>query len=380
MDPSLRETLLQQAKRVVIKIGSSVITSREQGLNLARIDDLAKEVCQFQKQGRQVVLVSSGAVASGLEPLGLTQRPQDIALKQAAAAVGQSRLMWSYEKAFRPFGLTVAQVLLTHEDLSQRRRFLNARNTLLTLMGRGVIPIINENDTVAVEEIQFGDNDMLAGLVAHLIDAQLLIILSDVEGLYTQDPKESSHAELLRVVEEVTPEIEGLAGGTTTAEGTGGMASKVRAAKQAATYGVATIVVNGKIQGVLTRLSSGDELGTLFLPHPSRLKSRKHWIAYSRRCRGKLYLDSGAVSALLQKGKSLLPSGIVKVDGEFEGGDAVICLDEKGAEVARGLVNYSSREIERIKGVRTTEIEKRLGYKFSDEVIHRDNLVVLKKQ
>jgi glutamate 5-kinase len=380
MARSFREIFLQQAKRVVIKIGSSVITSRERGLNLGRIDTLAKEVFQFQKQGRQVVLVSSGAVASGLEPLGLTQRPQDIALKQAAAAVGQSRLMWSYEKAFQPFGLTVAQVLLTHEDLNQRRRFLNARNTLLTLLERGVLPIINENDTVAVEEIQFGDNDMLAGLVAHLIDAQLLIILSDVEGLYTQDPKANPQAELLRVVEEVTPEIERLAGGTTTAEGTGGMTSKVRAAKQAAAYGVATMVVSGKVPGILARLSSGEKLGTLFLPHPSRLKSRKHWIAYSRRCKGRMYLDSGAVSALLQKGKSLLPSGIVKVDGKFEGGDAVSCLDERGVEVARGLVNYSSREIERIKGIRTTEIEKRLGYKFSDEVIHRDNLVILKKQ
>ncbi|MGH7275044.1 MAG: glutamate 5-kinase [Nitrospiria bacterium] len=373
----MRNELIRKARRVVLKIGSSIITSKERGLNLARVDALAKEVCDLMGRGLQVVLVSSGAIASGLEPLGLSQRPRDLVLKQAAAAVGQSRLMWSYEKAFNPFGQKVAQILLTHEDLSQRKRFLNARNTLLTLLRHGVIPVINENDTVAVEEIQFGDNDMLAGLVTHLIDGQLLIILSDVDGLYTRDPKRDPKAERLPVVSEVTPEIERLAGGSSTAEGTGGMASKVRAAKQAAAYGVATIVVNGQKESVLTRLFKGEDVGTLFLPRPSRLKSRKHWIAYTRRSKGRLVLDAGAVGALLQKGKSLLPSGVVKVDGEFEGGDAVSCLDEKGMEIARGLVNYSSHEIKKIRGCRTAEITKRLGYKFSDEVIHRDNLVIV---
>ena len=373
----MRDELIRQARRVVLKIGSSIITSKERGLNHARVDALAKEVCDLKGRGFQVVVVSSGAIASGLEPLGLSQRPHTISLKQAAAAVGQSRLMWSYEKAFSPYGQKVAQILLTHEDLSQRKRFLNARNTLLTLLRHGVIPIINENDTVAVEEIRFGDNDMLAGLVTHLIDGQLLIILSDVDGLYTGDPKRDPKAERLPVVSEVTPEIERLAGGSSTAEGTGGMASKVRAARQAAAYGVATIVVDGQKESVLTRLFGGEDLGTLFLPLPSRLKSRKHWIAYTRRSKGKLVLDAGAVGAVLQKGKSLLPSGIMKVDGEFEGGDAVSCLDEMGVEIARGLVNYSSREIEKIMGCRTPEIEKRLGYKFSDEVIHRDNLVIV---
>ncbi len=376
----MRQELISQAKRVVLKIGSSIIASKDRGVNASRIDALAQEVCFLKGKGCQVVLVSSGAIASGLEPLGLSHWPQDIALKQAAAAVGQSRLMWSYERAFHPLGQKVAQILLTHEDLSQRRRFLNARNTLLTLLGRGVIPVINENDTVSVEEIQFGDNDLLAGMVAHLVDAHLLVILSDVDGLYTRDPKEDPKAEMLRVVSEVTPEIERLAGESTTTEGTGGMASKIRAAKQAAAYGVSTIMINGRQDQILTRLFEGEDLGTLFLPHPSRLKSRKHWIAYTRRCKGRVYLDAGAVEALLQKGKSLLPSGIIKVDGKFEGGDAVGCVDEKGVEVARGLVNYSSREIEKIRGCRTTDIEKRLGYKFSDEVIHRDNLVILKKQ
>lgn len=376
----MRQELISQTKRIVLKVGSSMIASRDRGLNPARVEALAKEVCFLKGKGYQIVLVSSGAIASGLEPLGLSCRPQDIALKQAAAAVGQTLLMWSYERAFHPFNQKVAQILLTHEDLNQRRRFLNARNTLLTLLGYGVIPVINENDTVSVEEIQFGDNDMLASMVAHLIDAQLLIILSDVDGFYTKDPKKVPKAEMLRVVSEITPEIERLAGEGTTAEGTGGMFSKVQAAKQAATYGVATLIVNGQQDRILTRLFEGEDLGTLFLPHPSRLKSRKHWIAYTRRCKGRLYLDAGAVEALLQKGKSLLPSGIVKVDGEFEGGDAVGCVDEKGVEVARGLVNYSSHEIEKIRGGRTVEIEKRLGYKFADEVIHRDNLVILKKQ
>jgi glutamate 5-kinase len=376
----MRKELISQVRRAVLKIGSSIITSKDTGLNDARIAALAKEVCDLKGQGCQVVIVSSGAITSGLEPLGLSHRPQDIALKQAAAAVGQSRLMWSYERAFHPFDQKVAQILLTHEDLSQRRRFLNARNTLLTLLGRGVIPIINENDTVSIEEIQFGDNDKLAGMVAHLIDAQLLIILSDVDGLYTCDPKEDPHATMLHVVSEVTPEIEQLAGGSKTVEGTGGMISKVQAAKQASTYGVATLVINGRGDSILSRLFKGEELGTLFLPRPARLGSRKHWIAYTRRSKGRLYLDSGAVEAVLQRGKSLLPSGIMKVEGQFEGGDAVSCVDEKGLEVARGLVNYSSQEIEKIRGGRTTEIEKRLGYKFSDEVIHRDNLVILKKQ
>ncbi len=375
----MREALIQQTRRVVLKVGSSLIASGERGLDLARIEDLARQIQGLKDRGLQVVVVSSGAIASGLEPLGMHRRPADISLKQAAAAVGQSRLMWSYEKAFLPFRQKVAQVLLTHEDLSQRRRFLNARNTLLTLLEFGVIPIINENDTVSVEEIQFGDNDMLAGLVAHLVDAQLLVILSDVEGLFTGDPRSDSRARMLSVVTEVTPEIERLAGDSTNRIGRGGMVSKVRTAKEAAAYGVATMVVNGRREGILARLFAAEDLGTLFLPRPYRLKSRKHWIAYARRAKGRLYLDPGAVAALLHKGRSLLPSGIVKVDGSFEGGDAVSCIDENGAEVARGLVNYSAREIEKIKGARTTEIEKRLGYKFSDEVIHRDNLVLIER-
>ena len=375
----MRERLIRQARRVVLKIGSNIIASRKGGLDLERIEALAGEVRLLREQGRQTVLVSSGAIALGLGPLGLTHRPQSITLKQAAAAVGQSRLMRSYEKAFHPFGLEVAQILLTHEDLSHRKRFLNARNTLITLLGHGVIPVINENDTVSAEEIQFGDNDALAALVTHLVDAQLLVILSDVDGLYNRDPKQDPTARRLPEVSEVTPEIERLAGKSRSAEGVGGMETKVRSAKQAAAYGVATVIVHGRQKAVLSRLFEGEELGTLFLPLSSRLKSRKQWIAYARRRKGRLSLDAGAVKALLEKGKSLLPSGIVKVDGAFSGGDAVACLNERGEEVARGLVNYSSDEIEKIKGCRSAEIERRLGYQFSDEVIHRDNLVILKQ-
>ncbi len=374
----MRDKLIRQANRVVLKVGSNIIASRKGGLNLRRIDALAEECHLLREQGRCVLLVSSGAIASGLESLGLAQRPQSISLKQAAAAVGQSRLMWSYEKAFRPFDLKVAQVLLTHSDLSHRQRFLNARNTLMTLLDRGVVPIVNENDTVSVEEIRFGDNDSLAASVAHLVDAHLLVILSDVSGLYARDPKKHPTAKRLPEVPEVTEKVRRLAGKSLSPDGVGGMMTKVAAAKQAADYGVATVIVQGN-RPVLKRVFEGADLGTLFLPNPKKLKSRKQWIVYSRRSKGRLYLDEGAIVALTKKGRSLLPSGITKVDGEFQGGDAVSCFDERGCEVARGLTNYSSADVAKLKGMQTANIEKCLGYKFSDEIIHRDNLVLLKR-
>jgi glutamate 5-kinase len=372
-----RTNLLRAVKRLVVKIGSSLIASRDHGLDSHRLETLAQEVADLKRQGYEVVIVSSGAILSGLDKLGLTERPKSLPVKQAAAAVGQSRLIWAYEKAFEARGLKVAQILLTQEDLADRKRFLNSRNTLTTLLEYDVIPVINENDTVAVEEIRFGDNDNLAGLVTHLIDAQLLVILSDVEGLFTDDPRHHPDAQLLPVVQQVNSETVRLAKDTTTREGTGGMRSKVQTARDVAAYGVPTVIASGRRQGVLTEILKGNPVGTLFLPAGGRRTSRKHWIAFTSRTKGRLSLDSGAVEALTAKGKSLLPSGVVRVEGRFEAGDAVSCLDPQGREVAKGLVNYSADDVDKIKGAKTAEIAKILGRNDYDEVIHRDNLVIL---
>ncbi|MBI3597115.1 MAG: glutamate 5-kinase [Nitrospirae bacterium] len=372
-----RTNLLRAVKRLVVKIGSSLIASRDHGLDPHRLETLAQEMADLKRQGYEVVIVSSGAILSGLDKLGLTQRPKSLPVKQAAAAVGQSRLIWAYEKAFEARGLKVAQVLLTQEDLADRKRFLNSRNTLTTLLEYDVIPVINENDTVAVEEIRFGDNDNLAGLVTHLIDAQLLVILSDVEGLFTDDPRRHPDAQLIPVVRQVNSETVRLAKNTTTREGTGGMRSKVQTARDVAAYGVPTVIASGRRPGVLTEILKGNPVGTFFLPAGGRRTSRKHWIAFTSRTKGRLSLDAGAVEALTAKGKSLLPSGIVRAEGRFEAGDAVSCVDPQGREVAKGLVNYSSDDVEKIKGAKTAEIAKILGRNDYDEVIHRDNLVIL---
>jgi len=373
----MRDQIVKDAKRLVLKVGSRLVASKGSGLNTERIDRLASELAVLKAQGREIVMVSSGAIVCGIEKLGLPEYPKSLPHKQAAAAVGQSRLMWAYEKAFEKVDQKVAQVLLTREDLANRARFLNSRHTLTALLEYGVVPIINENDTVAVDEIRFGDNDSLAGMVAHLVDADLLVILSDVEGLYTEDPRQHANATLIPVVTEVTAEIERRAGGTTSFEGTGGMHTKVLAAKKAATYGIATAIVSGERPGHLTALFHGDPIGTIFLPKSQKLTSRKHWIGYTVKTKGRLTLDDGAVEALTRKGKSLLPSGITAVDGDFDSGDAVVCVDKSGREFAKGLVNYSSEAIAKIKGLKTSEIQKTLGYKDYDEVIHRDNLVML---
>jgi glutamate 5-kinase len=354
-----------------------LISSAKDGLNETRIAQLAQEISESKKGGREIILVSSGAIISGLGKLGLTERPKSIPVKQAAAAVGQSRLMWVYEKTFGAYDERVAQILLTHDDLSDRRRFLNARNTLMALLKFGVIPIINENDTVATDEIKFGDNDRLAGMVAHLLDAHLLVILSDVDGLFTKDPRLFSDAVLVPRVTEVTPSVLAYAGGSSNEEGTGGMNSKMLAAKQVAEYGVGTWILNGTISDILSRAFQGEELGTEVLASDARLPSRKHWIAYTLKPKGKLVLDAGAVEAVQKHGKSLLPSGIMRVDGKFEPGDAVGCLDVDGKEIAKGLVNFSSAEIDRIKGAKSNQIRQILGRKDYDEIIHRDNLVLL---
>jgi glutamate 5-kinase len=373
----MRDQLIKQAQRIVVKVGSSLVASHDSGLRPDRIEHLADDITAIQKSGREVLLVSSGAIVSGIQKLGLKTYPKSLPLKQAAAAVGQSRLMWAYEKAFERLGGKVAQILLTHQDLADRRRFLNARHTLTALIELGVTPIINENDTVAVDEIRFGDNDTLAGQVAHLVDADLLIILSDVNGLYTEDPRKNPSATLIPLVTEITKGIEQRAGASGTFEGTGGMATKIEAAKKVAEYGVATLIMNGTSPGILSAAFEGIDVGTFILPRGRRLTSRKHWIAFTLKAKGQVTLDDGAVEALARRGKSLLASGIIDVCGEFSPGDAVVCTDRHGKECAKGLVNFASETLRRIKGLKTAEIRKAIGLQEYEEVIHRDNLVIL---
>lgn len=373
----MREPLLTQSKRMVVKIGSSLLASRSSGLRIERMDRLAEDLCAIRAGGRDVLIVSSGAIVSGVQKLGLSIYPKSLPLKQAAAAVGQSRLMWAYEKAFERVGTTVAQILLTHQDLADRRRFLNARHTLTTLLAHGVIPIINENDTVSVEEIRFGDNDTLAAEATHLVDADLLVILSDVEGVFTDDPRQNPSASRLSLIPEISPDIERLAGGTSKEEGTGGMSTKIQAAKKVAAYGVATLIMSGEIPGLLPQVLAGHDAGTVILPRGTRLSSRKHWIAHTLRAKGQLTLDDGAVEALVQRGKSLLPSGILSVLGTFESGDPVVCADQHGKDIAKGLTNYSSALLAKMKGRKTAEIKNTVGDLEYEEAIHRDNLVIL---
>jgi glutamate 5-kinase len=375
---SNRKIIFSKARRIVIKVGSAVVTSSEQGLDHNRIEHLAADISTIIGQGRQVILVSSGAIAAGLAKLGLKKkRAMPLSLKQAAASVGQSSLMWMYEKTFGAHGHKVGQVLLTRDDLSNRTRFLNARNTLQTLLDYGVVPIINENDTVSVDEIKFGDNDNLSGMVVHLADADLLVILSDIDGLYTADPKFDPSAELITIVEKITTEIERGAGGSQSQVGTGGMRSKILTARKVAAYGAPMVIVNGKKSGVLQALFEGRDIGTLFLPKLDKQDSRKHWIAYTVTSSGRLMIDDGGREALVHKGKSLLPGGIVEVDGNFKIGDCVTCVDRAGNAFARGLVKYSAAELELIKGLKTSQISSVLGHKDYDEVIHRDDLVIL---
>jgi len=364
-------------KRIAIKIGSNILAHAEEGLDIRRISTISRDISDLHDKGYDVVVVSSGAIAAGMRKLGLKTKPKDIKLKQAAAAVGQSTLMWAYERSFGKCGKQVAQVLLTRDDFADRKRYINSKNTLLTLLSYKVIPIINENDTVATDEIKFGDNDQLASLVASLIEAERMIILSDVDGLYTCDPRSNVQAELIDYVEDITPEIEEKAGGAGSSIGTGGMYSKVLAAKRAISHGIMVHIVSGKKERVLSNLLEGKQSGTLFKPKEEKLSSRKGWIAYGSRAKGSLVIDNGAVRALVEGGKSLLPSGIISVEGEFDIGDAVYCLNSEGNRVAKGLINYSSSEIKKISGKKTSQIEEILGYKYSEEAIHRDNLVLL---
>jgi glutamate 5-kinase len=371
-----RKDILKRARRVVIKIGSTVVASRRSGVNQGRIRALSEEFAWLRSRGVEVIVVTSGAVAAGMGRLGLEERPRTIELKQAAASVGQSALIRMYEKNLIRHGISVGQMLLTSADLMDRRRYLNARNTLHKLIELGVIPIINENDTVSVEELKFSDNDNLAAQVANLAGADTLVILSDVDGLYDKDPA-NRDALLIHEVEAVTPEVEKMAGGSCSVLGTGGMCSKLSAAKKAAAAGAGCFIINGKKPGNISALFSGAKVGTLIMPGEESMSSKKHWIAFTTRGKGKIIVDDGAARAILTKGRSLLPSGIKAVEGRFAAGDAVEICREDGTAIARGLIHYSHEEIERIKGLRSADIEKALGYKYCDEVIHRDDLVVI---
>jgi len=373
----LRQQYLSKARRVVLNLGSAVLTAPD-GLNLPLIQRLVGEIGKLRSGEREFILVSSGAIAAGCRKLGLTSRPSGIPQQQAVAAVGQSALMLAYEEAFAEFGLKVAQILLTHDDLEARSRFLNARNTLFTLLQWQVVPIINENDTVATDELKFGDNDNLAALICNLVGADLLILLTDTDGLYDQDPREHPDAKLLPLVESFDPALEKAAGPRAGPLGRGGMTSKLQAARKAAAAGLPTLIANGLTPGILGQIFAAAEVGTLVLPQAQKLKSRQYWLAYNVTPQGAILVDQGAFDALVRHHKSLLPAGIVEVFGAFGKGAPVQLVDPEGHPFAMGLTNSSAREINRIKGRQTQEIAQTLGGpKGYDEVIHRDNLVIL---
>lgn len=376
-EPASQRRRLGRIRRLVVKVGSSLITTPALGADPDRIEALAGEIAAAWP-GREVVLVTSGAIATGVARLALAERPRSIPEKQAAAAVGQSALMWHYEAAFKRHGIPVGQVLLTAQDIRDRTRYLNARNTLLALLRFRVLPVINENDTVAVEEIKVGDNDNLSALVASLIEADLLVLLTDVEGLYTDDPSRNPAARKLDTVEAVTDDIERLVWDRASGAGVGGMATKLQAAQKAAAAGVPMLIGSGRESGVLGRMLAGEPVGTYFAPKADRLTARKRWIAFAVPPQGRLTVDAGALTALTHHGKSLLPSGLVNVEGEFAAGEVVSVVREvDGREFARGLANYGADDLRRLRGAKTGDIERRLGYKGVDEVIHRDDLVIL---
>ena len=367
---------LRDASTLVVKVGSSLLTSAGRGLDADAIARWAEQIAQLVRDGRRVILVSSGAIAEGMQRLGWTKRPQTMHELQAAAAVGQMGLVQCYESCFRGHGLRTAQVLLTHADLADRQRYLNARATLRTLLELGVIPVINENDTVVTDEIKFGDNDTLGALVTNLVEADALVILTDQAGLYDADPRLHPAATLVAEADALDAKLEAMAGGTGSAIAKGGMLTKVLAAKRAARSGASTVIACGREPDVLTRLAAGEVVGTTLTAEHTSLGARKQWLADHVRVAGRLTLDEGAVRALLRDGKSLLPIGVVAVAGSFGRGEVVGCHGPDGREVARGLVNYGAQEAARIMRRPSHEIEGVLGYVDEPELIHRDNLVL----
>jgi glutamate 5-kinase len=370
-------SVVRDASRIVVKVGSSLVTNGGQGLDGQALAHWAEQVARLSGAGKQVLLVSSGAVAEGMQRLGWKRRPKALHELQAAAAVGQMGLVQAYETCFRRHELRTAQILLTHEDLADRRRYLNARTTLRTLLSLGIIPIINENDTVATDEIRFGDNDTLGSLVTNLVEADVLVILTDQPGLFTADPRKDPAATLVTEARAGDPALEAMAGGAGSDIGSGGMLTKVLAAKRAARSGAHTVIASGREPDVLWRLSQGEGIGSQLIAPTATLQARKQWLADHLQVRGKLFLDEGAARALESGGKSLLPIGVQDVQGDFERGEVVSCVSPSGREIARGLVNYNAIEARRILRTSTGDIEARLGYIDTPELIHRDNLVVL---
>ncbi len=373
-----KESTVARARRVVIKVGSAVLSDVD-GLRADEIEQLAAQIESAVRAGYEIVIVTSGAVAAGRARLSKLHGAT-IAARQAAAATGQIELMSAWARAFGVHGRTVAQILLTHQDLAERRRRLNASQTVSQLLGAGVIPIVNENDTVAVEEIRLGDNDVLSSLVASLVQAQLLVILSDVDGVLTADPRERGDARLIPVISDPEAEMRGLVAENVGPLGSGGMATKLKAARQAARAGIAVIIARGREAGIVTiALDPARQAGTLIVPAGVRLKSRKHWIAFALRPAGSIAVDKGAADALCNRGRSLLPSGVREVRGDFGSGDCVSLLDPDGVEFGRGLVNYPASDVSKVAGRRSTESPAVLGYKVADEIIHRDNFVLIKE-
>lgn len=369
---------LKNAKRIVVKVGSSTITYPNGKRNFNQIDRLAREISDLQNQGKEMILVTSGAVAVGVDRMGLAEKPKTIPGKQAAAAVGQGVLMNTYEHIFADYGQVVAQVLLTKTEAVDRHRYTNSRNTFMELLKQRVIPIVNENDVVALDELKIGDNDNMSALVAGIVDADVDILLSDIDGLYDANPKTHPEAKLVHLVTEITPEIEASAGGVGSSVGTGGMLTKLQAAKAATSSGIHMVIASGTEKNAITRILNGEEVGTLFVSRESRLQFRKRWLAFGARIQGSIIVDDGCVKALhKQGGCSILPIGIVAVEGSFEAGNTISVKDKEGHELARGLSHYSDGELALIKGRKSSEIEAILGHKNFDEIIHRDDLVIL---
>ncbi len=367
---------LKEANRIVVKVGTSTLTHATGRLNLGRIEHLLRELADLKNAGKEIVLVSSGAIAAGLGKLGLAEKPTDIPKKQAIAAIGQGVLMHIYEKIFAEYGVTIGQVLLTKENAVRHHQYLHSRDALLALLAMGALPIINENDAVSVDEIKIGDNDNLSAVVATLIDADALILLTDIDGLYTANPSTDPSATLIPEVAEITPEVRALAGGAGSSLGTGGMATKLEAAQVAMNAGTSMVIASGSEDGNVRRILAGEPIGTVFPAKESHLKVRKSWIAFGKRLVGELVVDAGCRRAL-ERGSSLLAAGILSVEGSFDRGSAVRVLDESGQEIARGIVNYKDEELSRILGHRTEEFQELLGTATEGEVIHRDNMVLM---
>ncbi len=372
----MRQKLIGNVKRAVIKIGSGVLTAKD-GLNIAVIERIASEIAILKRRGIEFAIVSSGSIAAGVPKLGFSQRPTAMAELQAAASVGQTSLMRAYERSFEKYDIMVGQILLTNRDLSYRHRFINAKNTISTLLELGIIPIINENDTVVVDEIRLGDNDFLAAQIINLVGADLLLLLTDTGGFYDKDPNLNNDAKLISVVENITEEVSHLAADTSTSVGSGGMKTKVEASEMAVEMGIPAVIGNGLQENSIIDIFEAKDVGTLFLPKKEGLKSKKHWIRYSPNINGSIEVDGGAFEAIAKRGKSLLPGGIVMVNGKFKEKEIVSLMGPEGQEFARGQVNYDYHDLLKMKGKKTDEIKRELGNKYPDEVIHRDNLVLI---